>query len=69
MRQREADPAAVMCTLTVDDHTSCERAVKRYMLGSEPIVTRDGEPLDGRQGPALVRHERRGRARPWASTC
>jgi glycine cleavage system aminomethyltransferase T len=31
----------VLCTLTVDDHTSKSR-VKRYMLGGEPIVTRDG---------------------------
>ena len=49
MRQREADPAAVMCTLTVDDHTS-RSGVKRYMLGGEPIVTRDGEPLTDAKG-------------------
>ena len=49
VRQREADPAAVMCTLTVDDHTSSS-GVKRYMLGSEPIVTRDGEPLVDAKG-------------------
>ena len=44
VRHREEDPATVMCTLTVDDHTSAS-GVKRYMLGGEPIVTRDGEPL------------------------
>jgi glycine cleavage system aminomethyltransferase T/glycine/D-amino acid oxidase-like deaminating enzyme len=45
---REEAPAAVMCTLTVDDHTS-RSGVKRYMLGKEPILTRDGEPLiDGK---------------------
>ena len=44
VRHREEEPATVMCTLTVDDHTSAS-GVKRYMLGSEPIVTRDGEPL------------------------
>ena len=61
VRHREEDPAAVMCTLTVDDHTSAD-GVKRYMLGGEPILTRDGEPLDRRQGPPLVRDQRRRRA-------
>ena len=32
-------PAAVLCTLTVDDPTSTT-GVKRYMLGREPILTR-----------------------------
>ena len=32
VRHREEEPAAVMCTLTVDDHTS-KSGVKRYMLG------------------------------------
>jgi glycine cleavage system aminomethyltransferase T/glycine/D-amino acid oxidase-like deaminating enzyme len=44
LRHRESEPAAIMCTLTVDDHTSAA-GVKRYMLGREPIVTRDGDPL------------------------
>jgi glycine cleavage system aminomethyltransferase T len=44
VRHREEDPATVMCALTVDDHTSAS-GVKRYMLGGEPIVTRDGERL------------------------
>ena len=56
-----------MCTLTVDDHTSAS-GVKRYMLGGEPILTRDGEPITDAQGPALVRHQRRRRARRSAST-
>jgi glycine cleavage system aminomethyltransferase T len=38
-----------MCTLTVDDHTSAS-GVKRYMLGREPIQTRDGKPLTDRKG-------------------
>jgi glycine cleavage system aminomethyltransferase T len=37
----------VLCTLTVDDHTSAS-GTKRYMLGGEPILTRDGAD------PALV---------------
>ena len=48
VRHREEEPAAVMCTLTVDDHTSAS-GVKRYMLGHEPILTRDGEPITDRK--------------------
>jgi glycine cleavage system aminomethyltransferase T len=47
--QREEDPKAVLCTLSVDDHTSAS-GVKRYMLGGEPIVTRSGEPLTDGHG-------------------
>jgi len=49
LRHREEEPATIMCTLTVDDHTS-STGVKRYMLGREPIVTRDGGPLVDRRG-------------------
>ncbi len=42
--QQGSSRAAVLCTLTVEDHTSASGA-KRYMLGGEPILTRDGEPL------------------------
>jgi glycine cleavage system aminomethyltransferase T/glycine/D-amino acid oxidase-like deaminating enzyme len=49
VRHREEAPAAILCTLTVDDHTS-ESGIKRYMLGSEPILTRDGRPLTDRKG-------------------
>jgi len=48
-RQRAADPAAILCTLTVDDPTSAT-GVKRYMLGREPITTPDGKPLVDRKG-------------------
>ena len=44
LAQRESAPAAVLCTLTVDDHTLAS-GTKRYMLGGEPILTRDGSPL------------------------
>jgi glycine cleavage system aminomethyltransferase T/glycine/D-amino acid oxidase-like deaminating enzyme len=47
--QRESDPAAVMCALTVDNHTS-KTGVKRYMLGREPVLTRDGAPLIDARG-------------------
>src|SRR4051812_26283235 len=47
--QREAAPAAVMCTLTVDDHTSAA-GIPRFMLGREPVTTRDGAPLVDAKG-------------------
>lgn len=49
LRQRDEEPAALLCTLSVDDHTSAS-GVKRYMLGREPILTRKGEPLVDRKG-------------------
>jgi glycine cleavage system aminomethyltransferase T len=49
LRHREEDPAAVLCTLTVEDHRS-RNGQRRYMLGSEPILTRDGAPLIDRKG-------------------
>ncbi len=49
VRHREEEPAAIMCTLTVDDHTSAS-GVKRYMLGKEPILTRGGQPVTDRKG-------------------
>jgi glycine cleavage system aminomethyltransferase T/glycine/D-amino acid oxidase-like deaminating enzyme len=66
LRHREEEPAARMCTLTVDDHTS-SNGVKRYMLGGEPVLTRDGGVLvDGKArrsyvtsagaGPSLGKH-------------
>ncbi|RBP62240.1 dimethylglycine oxidase [Brevibacterium sanguinis] len=44
LRHREEDPQSVLCSLTVDDHTSASGQM-RYMLGGEPIVSADGEPL------------------------
>jgi glycine cleavage system aminomethyltransferase T len=50
LRHREEEPAAILCTLTVDDHVSAA-GVKRYPLGREPIVTRDGgAPLTDAKG-------------------
>ncbi|MCW2848071.1 MAG: glycine cleavage system protein [Marmoricola sp.] len=49
LAQRESAPAAVLCTLTVDDHTSAS-GVKRYMLGGEPILTPAGELLTDGHG-------------------
>jgi glycine cleavage system aminomethyltransferase T/glycine/D-amino acid oxidase-like deaminating enzyme len=66
VRQREEPQAVAMCTLTVDDHTSAS-GVKRYMLGGEPILTGDGDPIadgHGRRsyvtsagaGPSIGKH-------------
>ena len=49
LRHREEEPAAILCTLTVDDHTSAS-GVKRYPLGREPITLRDGTPLTDAKG-------------------
>jgi glycine cleavage system aminomethyltransferase T/glycine/D-amino acid oxidase-like deaminating enzyme len=42
-------PKTVLCTLTVEDHTSAS-GTKRYMLGGEPILTRDGDTLTDGHG-------------------
>ncbi|MGZ6544445.1 MAG: GcvT family protein [Actinomycetota bacterium] len=44
LKQRTEDPVRVLCTLTVDDPTS-ESGVRRYMMGREPILTRDRAPI------------------------
>ena len=49
LRQREEDAAAILCTLTVDDPTSSS-GIKRYMMGGEPVLTRDGEAIVDRKG-------------------
>jgi glycine cleavage system aminomethyltransferase T len=49
VRHRQEEPAAILCTLTVDDHNSSD-GVRRYMLGGEPILTPEGQPLTDRKG-------------------
>jgi glycine cleavage system aminomethyltransferase T len=49
LRHRDEEPAAILCTLTIDDHTSAS-GVKRYPLGREPITLRDGTPLTDGKG-------------------
>ncbi len=46
---RESEPAAVLCALTVEDHAPGGGAA-RYMLGNQPILTRDGAPLRDARG-------------------
>jgi glycine cleavage system aminomethyltransferase T len=49
VRHREEEPVALLCTLTVTDHTSAS-GVKRFPLGREPILTLDGMPLVDAKG-------------------
>ncbi len=66
VEQRAKPPAAILCTLTVDDPTSAN-GTRRYMMGREPILSADGQPLvDGKgrrsyvtsagSGPSLGKH-------------
>jgi glycine cleavage system aminomethyltransferase T/glycine/D-amino acid oxidase-like deaminating enzyme len=49
VRHREIEPAAHMCALIVDDHTS-KSGVKRYMLGGEPVLTVEGASIVDARG-------------------
>jgi glycine cleavage system aminomethyltransferase T len=49
LRHLDEQPAAIMCTLTVDDHTSAG-GIARFPLGREPIVLEDGTPLTDSKG-------------------
>lgn len=49
LQAREEGPAAILCTLTVDDPTSAS-GEKRYMQGREPILTPEGDPIVDRKG-------------------
>ena len=52
---REQGPAAVLCTLTVLDHTSPRDGIARYMTGNEPIVTKSGDRIvDSKGRPSYV---------------
>src|SRR3954452_23136416 len=66
VQHRAQDPVAVLCTLTVDDHTSRD-GTKRYRLGREPVLSKQGRPLldaHGRRsyvtsagaGPSIGKH-------------
>src|SRR3954463_5819015 len=66
LAQRDEAPRALLCTMTVASHTPGS-GIKRYMLGGEPVLTRDGGTLtDGHghhpyvttagSGPSLGKH-------------
>ena len=45
----------MLCTLTVEDHISPRDGIARYMTGSEPILTLDGERIvDAKGRPSVV---------------
>jgi glycine cleavage system aminomethyltransferase T/glycine/D-amino acid oxidase-like deaminating enzyme len=47
LKHRAEEPAAGLCTLTVDDNTS-KSGLQRYMQGREPILTPEGKPIEDR---------------------
>ena len=66
LKARAAGPAAILCTLTLDDPTEAT-GEPRYMMGREPILTLDGDVMTdalGRNsyvtsagsGPSLGKH-------------
>jgi glycine cleavage system aminomethyltransferase T len=66
LEQRRSRPAAVLCTLTVDDHRGAGGQL-RYLLGGEPVLTPEGERLvdalgrpsyvtSAGSGPSVGRH-------------
>jgi glycine cleavage system aminomethyltransferase T/glycine/D-amino acid oxidase-like deaminating enzyme len=66
VQHRESHPVAVLCTLTVEDHVSRD-GTKRYMLGREPVLSKQGRALvdaEGRRsyvtstgaGPSIGKH-------------
>ena len=46
---RAREPAAVLCTLSVEDHRDGD-GVARYMTGHEPVLTTEGEPIVDARG-------------------
>jgi glycine cleavage system aminomethyltransferase T len=67
VRHREEEPAATLCTLTLDDQARSSSGERRFMLGNEPVLTPDGSPIvdaHGRRsyvtsagaGPSIGKH-------------
>lgn len=55
LKARAEEPAAILCTLTVEDHTSPRDGIKRYPSGGEPITTVSGDRIVDRKGrPSYV---------------
>lgn len=49
VKQLAEPPAALLCSLTVDDNTA-PSGFKRYMQGREPILTPEGQPITDKHG-------------------
>ncbi|MFP4072644.1 MAG: FAD-dependent oxidoreductase [Actinomycetota bacterium] len=47
---REEEPAAILCTLTMEDHTSSDGIARFPTGGNEPILTTDGERIVDSKG-------------------
>jgi glycine cleavage system aminomethyltransferase T len=55
LEAREQGAAAILCTFTVDDHTSGRDGIRRFMSGGEPILASDGSRiLDEHGRPSYV---------------
>jgi glycine cleavage system aminomethyltransferase T/glycine/D-amino acid oxidase-like deaminating enzyme len=50
LKAREEEPAAILCTLTVEDHTSANGVARFPAGGNEPILTPDGERIVDSKG-------------------
>ena len=50
LEARQAAPAAILCTLTVEDHTSADGIARFPTGGNEPILTLDGERIVDAKG-------------------
>jgi heterotetrameric sarcosine oxidase gamma subunit len=50
LKQRAESPAAILCSLTVDDNLAASNGMKRSMQGREPILTLDGKPIEDKHG-------------------
>jgi glycine cleavage system aminomethyltransferase T len=50
LKARAAEPAAILCTLTMEDHTSADGATRFPSGGNEPILTLDGERIVDSKG-------------------
>ena len=50
LRAREEDPAATLCTLSMQDHKDADGVERFPTGGNEPILTRDGERIVDRKG-------------------
>ena len=54
LKHRDEEPAAILCTLTVEDHMSERDAILRYMVGGETITTPDGNRIVDSKGRVSV---------------
>lgn len=50
LKAREEGPAAILCTLTMEDHTSGDGTARYPTGGNEPILTIDGERIVDAKG-------------------